>query len=143
MCDDDLRYVFRHLPLSDDVHPQAQMAAEATGAQGAFWEMHDLLFAQQEALTPLDLRRYADSLDLNIESFSEYLRQRRHAPRVGVDVASADASGVSGTPTFFVNRHRHHGAYDVAVLTTWYGLHARPRPSPHAIAGRDGHESSA
>ncbi len=57
VCDDDLRYVFRHLPLSD-VHPHAQMAAVA-GGQGAFWEMHDLLFAHQDALTPLDLRRYA------------------------------------------------------------------------------------
>jgi Na+/H+ antiporter NhaA len=119
MCDDDLRYVFRHLPLSD-VHPHAQMAAEAAeaaGVQGAFWEMHDLLLAHQDALTPLDLRRYADDLALSVESFSEDLRQRRHAPRVSIDVASADASGVSGTPTFFVNGRRHHGAYDVAALT--------------------------
>jgi Na+/H+ antiporter NhaA len=119
VCEDDLRYVFRHLPLSD-VHPHAQMAAEAAeaaGAQGAFWEMHDLLFAHQEALTPLDLRRYADALGLNTESFSEDLRQRRHAPRVSTDVASADASGVSGTPTFFVNGRRHYGVYDVAALT--------------------------
>jgi protein-disulfide isomerase len=92
-------------------------AAEAAGAQGAFWEMHDLLFAHQEALTPLDLRRYADDLGLNTESFSEDLRQRRHAPRVSADVASADASGVSGTPTFFVNGRRHYGVYDVAALT--------------------------
>jgi Na+/H+ antiporter NhaA len=119
VCDDDLRYVFRHLPLSD-VHPHAQMAAEAAeaaGAQGAFWPMHDLLFAHQDALTPLDLRRYADDLGLNMESFSEDLRHRRHAPRVSADVASADDSGVSGTPTFFVNGRRHHGAYDVAALT--------------------------
>jgi protein-disulfide isomerase len=79
--------------------------------------MHDLLLAHQDALTPLDLRRYADDLGLNVESFSEDLRQRRHAPRVSIDVASADASGVSGTPTFFVNGRRHHGTYDVAALT--------------------------
>jgi protein-disulfide isomerase len=80
--------------------------------------MHDLLFAHQDALTPLDLRRYANDLGLNIERFREDLRQRRHASRVSADVASADASGVSGTPTFFVNGRRHHGVYDVAALTT-------------------------
>jgi protein-disulfide isomerase len=136
VCDDDLRYVFRHLPLSD-VHPHAQMAAEAAeaaGAQGAFWEMHDLLFAHQDALTPLDLRRYADDLDLDIEKFSEELRQRRHAPRVSADVASADASGVSGTPTFFVNGRRHHGAYDVAALTAA----VRSARSAMPISTRDG-----
>ena len=136
MCDDDLRYVFRHLPLSD-VHPHAQMAAEATeaaSAQGAFWEMHDLLFAHQDALTPLDLRRYADGLGLNMERFSEDLRQRRHAPRVSADVASADASGVSGTPTFFVNGRRHHGVYDVAALTAA----VRSARSATPISTRDG-----
>ncbi|MDX6381003.1 MAG: hypothetical protein QOI57_2027 [Rubrobacteraceae bacterium] len=136
LCHDDLRYVFRHLPLSD-VHPHAQMAAEAAeaaGAQGAFWEMHDLLFTHQDTLTPLDLRRYADSLGLNVESFSEDLRQRRHAPRVSADVASADASGVSGTPTFFVNGRRHHGVYDVATLTAA----VRSARSATPISTRDG-----
>ncbi len=119
VCDDDLRYVFRHLPLSD-VHLHAQMAAEAVeaaGTQGAFWEMRDLLSAHQDALTPLALSRYAESLGLNMEGFSEDLRQRRHAPRVSTDVASTDLSGVSGTPTFFVNGRRHHGVYEVAALT--------------------------
>ncbi len=111
---DDLRYVFR------DVHPHAQMAAEAAeaaGAQGAFWQMHDLLFAHQDALTPPDLGRHAEDLGLDVERLSEERRRRRYAPRVGEDVASADASGVSGTPTFFVNGRRHHGVYDVATLT--------------------------
>jgi Na+/H+ antiporter NhaA len=118
-CEDELRYVFRHLPLSD-VHPRAQMAAEAAEAassQGAFWEMHDLLFANQENLTPLHLRRYAESLGLDVERFSEELRRRRYKQRVQADVASADASGVSGTPSFFVNGRRHHGVYDVSALT--------------------------
>jgi protein-disulfide isomerase len=116
---DDLRYVFRHLPLGD-VHPHAQMAAEAAeaaGAQGAFWEMHDLLFAHQDALTGADLEHYAESLGLDLGEFGEDLRQHRNARHVGEDVASADASGVSGTPTFFVNGRRHRGAYDVATLT--------------------------
>ncbi|MGI8803317.1 MAG: Na+/H+ antiporter NhaA [Solirubrobacteraceae bacterium] len=116
---DDLRYVFRHLPLAD-VHPHAQMAAEATeaaGAQGAFWEMHDQLFAHQGELTPKDVRGYAAELGLDIERFTDELRRRRYAPRVHADIASADASGVSGTPSFFINGRRHHGVYDTAALT--------------------------
>ena len=116
--DDDLRFVFRHLPLSD-VHPNAQLAAEAAeaaGAQGRFWEMHDLLFDHQDALRLLDLRRYAAELGLDLDRFGEDMRQRRYAPRVREDVASADASGVSGTPTFFINGRRHYGAYDTATL---------------------------
>ncbi|HEU0315699.1 MAG TPA: thioredoxin domain-containing protein, partial [Solirubrobacteraceae bacterium] len=115
----DLRYVFRHLPLAD-VHPHAQMAAEATeaaGAQGRFWEMHDLLFAHQGDLTPRDLRRYAEELDLDVDRFADELRRRRYAPRVTADIAGADASGVSGTPSFFINGRRHHGVYDIATLT--------------------------
>ncbi len=116
---DDLSYVWRHLPLSD-VHPNAQMAAEASEAaaeQGAFWDMYDLLLSHQDELSPRDLRRYAEELGLDVERFREDVRQRSHAARVSADVASADASGVSGTPTFFVNGRRHRGAYDVETLT--------------------------
>ncbi|MDX6661280.1 MAG: hypothetical protein QOJ55_2102, partial [Solirubrobacteraceae bacterium] len=116
---DDLRYVWRHLPLND-VHPRAQAAAEAAeaaAAQGRFWEMHDTLLAHQDALTPRDLRRYAEELGLDVERFWDELRRRVHAPRVAEDVASAELSGVSGTPTFFINGRRHWGAYDLATLT--------------------------
>jgi Na+/H+ antiporter NhaA len=116
---DDLRYVFRHLPLSD-VHPWAQLAAEAAeaaGAQGAFWEMYDILLAHQGELTPGSLRRYAEGLGLDGERLTGELRRRAHAPRVAEDVASADASGVSGTPSFFINGRRHTGVYDVATLS--------------------------
>ncbi|HEY2283911.1 MAG TPA: Na+/H+ antiporter NhaA [Solirubrobacteraceae bacterium] len=116
---DDLRYVFRHLPLSD-VHPWAQLAAEAAeaaGEQGAFWEMYDILLAHQGELTPHSLRRYAQELGLDGERLTEELRRRAHASRVGEDVASADASGVSGTPSFFINGRRHTGVYDVATLS--------------------------
>ena len=115
---DELRYVFRHLPLTD-VHPNAQMAAEAAeaaGAQGAFWEMHDRLLGHQDALAPGDLFRHASALGLDLDRFSEDLRRRRHAAHVAEDVQSADASGVSGTPTFFINGRRHHGVYDVDTL---------------------------
>ena len=116
---DDLRYVWRSLPLND-VHPHAQMAAEAAeaaAAQGAFWEMHDQLLDHQDRLTELDLERYAEALGLDVERFFDDLRTRRYANRVDEDVASADASGVAGTPTFFINGRRHQGAYDVETLT--------------------------
>jgi protein-disulfide isomerase len=123
---DDVRYVWRHLPLSD-VHPNAQMAAEAAeaaAAQGAFWEMNDLLLQHQDALTDDDLTRYARELDLDVERFWDELRRRRYADRVAEDVATADASGVAGTPTFFINGRRHQGAYDIDTLT---GAVARAR----------------
>ncbi|HUB75425.1 MAG TPA: Na+/H+ antiporter NhaA [Solirubrobacteraceae bacterium] len=115
----DLRYVWRHLPLTD-VHPHAQLAAEATEAaatQGAFWEMHDLLFEHQDALRPVDLRRYAAQLALDTASFEGELLRHVHAGRVAEDVDSADLSGVSGTPTFFINGRRHYGAYDIDTLS--------------------------
>ena len=116
---DELRYVWRHLPLND-VHTHAQMAAEAAEAaatQGAFWEMYDRLLTHQDELDADDLRRHAQELGLDVERFWEELHGRRHAPRIAQDVATADASGVAGTPTFFVNGQRHHGAYDVATLS--------------------------
>ncbi|HEY5197504.1 MAG TPA: Na+/H+ antiporter NhaA [Solirubrobacteraceae bacterium] len=117
--DDDLRYVFRHLPLAD-VHPNAQLAAEATeaaSAQGRFWDMHDVLFTHQDALDPASLRRWAAELGFDLERFDDDLRRRRHAPRVNADISSADASGVSGTPSFFVNGRRHQGPYDEQTLS--------------------------
>ena len=115
---DDVRYVWRHLPLND-VHPNAQLAAEAAEAaaeQDAFWEMHDLLLARQDALKLTDLLSYAGELGLDVERFEEDLRTRAGAPRIAIDVDSADLSGVSGTPTFFVNGKRHYGAYDIETL---------------------------
>jgi Na+/H+ antiporter NhaA len=115
----DLRYVFRHLPLSD-VHPHAELAAEAAEAaskQGAFWEMHDLLFEHQDALEPKNLISYAEELGLDVDRFTEELRRHEYAGRIASDVDDADLSGVSGTPTFFVNGLRHQGAYDIDTLT--------------------------
>jgi Na+/H+ antiporter NhaA len=115
----DVRYVWRHLPLSD-VHPNAQLAAEASEAaarQGAFWEMHDLLLDHQDALEPSDLMEYAERLGLDIERFSNDLREHEGAAQIAEDVDSADISGVSGTPTFFINGQRHYGAYDIDTLS--------------------------
>jgi Na+/H+ antiporter NhaA len=116
---DELRYVWRHLPLND-VHEHAQMAAEAAeaaGEQGRFWEMHDLLLDHQKAIRPPDLDRYARELGLDVERFWDGVRERRFAPRIAEDVASADASGVAGTPSFFINGRRHEGAYDADALS--------------------------
>jgi len=115
----DVRYVWRHLPLSD-VHPNAQLAAEASeGAadQGAFWEMHDLLLDHQDRLGPRDLVGYAEQLGLDVDRFTKHLRDHAGAGRVAEDVDSADLSTVSGTPTFFINGRRHYGAYDIGTLT--------------------------
>jgi Na+/H+ antiporter NhaA len=116
---DDLRYVWRHLPLND-VHTRAQMAAEAAeaaAAQGAFWPMHDLLLAHQDELSPEALDRYAHDLGLDVDRFWDDVTRHRQADRVAEDVASADASGVAGTPSFFINGRRYEGAYDLATLT--------------------------
>ena len=134
--DQDLRFVWRHLPLVD-VHPRAQRAAEAAeaaGAQGRFWELHDVMLAQQEDLTPRDLLRYAGDLGLDVDRFLADLKHHAHADRVTEDVASADRSGVSGTPTFFVNGTRHHGAYDAASLRQAIKL-ARVRQKAGLVPG--------
>jgi Na+/H+ antiporter NhaA len=116
----DVRYVWRHLPLTD-VHPHAQLAAEAaeaSGFQGEFWTMHDLLLDHQGALTLRDLVEYATGLELDLDQFRSDLRHHAGAGHVAEDVDSADLSSVSGTPTFFINGMRHYGAYDIASLST-------------------------
>ncbi len=114
----DLRFVFRHLPLVD-VHEHAELAAEAAEAaaeQDRFWEMHDILMDNQAGLIYPDLIRYAGELGLDVDRFGEDLRSRRHAARIHRDVDSADASGAVGTPTMFVNGRRHQGAHDIDAL---------------------------
>lgn len=128
----DVRYVWRHLPLTD-VHLFAQLAAqaaEAAAAQGRYWEMHDLLLGHQGELRPDQLRDHAAGLGLDVDRFERDLRAPHTAARVAEDVESADLSGVAGTPTFFVNGRRHHGAYDIA------GLSAAVRAArEHAVSG--------
>ena len=115
----DVRYVWRHLPLPD-VHPEAQLAAEAAeaaGRQGKFWEMHDRLFDHQDALRPRDLIGHATALGLDTGRFAADLRKHAGAAHVSEDVESADLSNVSGTPSFFINGKRHYGAYDIQSLS--------------------------
>ncbi|MDO8149914.1 Na+/H+ antiporter NhaA [Isoptericola sp. b408] len=116
--DGRVRYVVRHLPL-DDVHPHARLAAvaaEAAARQGQFWEMHDLLFANQTALEAEDLRGYADELGLDPEQFDADLADEALHARVADHAESARASGAQGTPTFFLDGTRHRGPHDAATL---------------------------
>jgi Na+/H+ antiporter NhaA len=117
----DVRYVWRHLPLND-VHPNAQLAAEAAEVaarqgEAAFWGMHDLLLEHQGALRGTDLLRYAAELGLDTEKFARDMKKHAGADRVAEDVDSADLSGVAGTPTFFINGKRHYGAFDLDTLS--------------------------
>lgn len=115
---DEMVYVYRHLALVD-VHPHAELAAEAAeaaAAQGKFWEMHIELYDHQGDLDIEDLIGYAAKLDLNVDRFVEDVQSGAFAKRVQEDAGSGDASGAHGTPTFFVNGIRHTGAYDAVSL---------------------------
>jgi protein-disulfide isomerase len=114
----DVRYVWRHLPLTD-VHPHAQKAAEAAeaaAAQGAFWAMHDQLLDHQQELGPAELMGHAAAIGIDTRLFADSLRHHAGTARIAEDIDGADLSGVTGTPTFFVNGHRHYGSFDVSAL---------------------------
>jgi protein-disulfide isomerase len=116
---DQMRFVFRNFPLSQ-AHPHAEHAAgaaEAAGAQGKFWEMHDLLYENQDALEDEDLVRYAKALHVDAARFIKEMEAHHYAERVRADFGSGVKSGVNGTPTFFINGVRHDGPFDLASLT--------------------------
>jgi protein-disulfide isomerase len=115
---DDVRIVFRHYPLSGS-HPHAQLAAEASeasGAQGKFWEMHDLLFQHQDGLAPKQLAAYAEQLSLDMDRFRKDLKARTFEERVREDFKRGVANGVYGTPGLFVNGVRHDGGMDAQSI---------------------------
>jgi len=115
---EDVRFVWRHLPLAE-VHPHAELAAEASeiaARSGHFWELHDLLLANQANLTEPELVAHLEGLGFDPAAVADELAARANRDRVDDDVASADLSGASGTPTFFINGQRHYGAYDAATL---------------------------
>jgi formate-nitrite transporter family protein len=112
------RFVFRHFPMSEQ-HPRAEPAAElaeAAGAQGRFWEMHDLLYQRQAALGDGHLVAYARELGLDAPRVQRELEQRVHRARVREDFQSGVRSGVSGTPMFFINGRRHEEPGDAGTL---------------------------
>jgi protein-disulfide isomerase len=131
---DEARFVFRNFPLAQ-IHPQAKPAAEAAeaaGAQGRFWEMHDMLYEHQDALEGEDLVSYAAQIGLDLDRFKSELSQGVYAARVREDFLSGVRSGVNGTPTFFINERRHDGEYDLRSLSdavTMAMSHPKPEVS--------------
>ena len=114
-----LRFAYRHFPLAE-MHPRAFRAAEgaeAAGAQGQFWAMHDMLFEHHHALEDADLLSYADYLGLDLARFVAELADGTHEVKVRSDFMSGVRSGVNGTPSFFINGIRHDGPWDVDSLT--------------------------
>ena len=110
---DQLRFVFRNFPLAE-AHPHALVAAQAAesaGAQGRFWEMHDMIFEHQDALELQDLAGYAELLGLDVERFERDLETGTYAKKVRDDFRSGVRSGVNGTPTFFLNGERYDGSW--------------------------------
>jgi protein-disulfide isomerase len=115
---DSLRFVFRNFPLSE-VHPYAfaaAEAAEAADAQGKFWEMHDMLYENQERLEPKALVSYAKRIGLDVERFVKDVNEGTFAARIKHDFQTGVMSGVNGTPSLFINGVRYDGARDVESL---------------------------
>jgi protein-disulfide isomerase len=112
------RFVYRHFPLTA-MHPNAVIAAqasEAAAAQGRFWEMYDLLFLNQDALDPDDLIGYAEAIGLDRQRFIDEMERGVYAARVEADAAGGASSGVTGTPTFFINGARWDGPREVNFM---------------------------
>lgn len=121
-----VRWVVHTFPL--DFHPDSELASEAAlaaGEQGKFWQMQDLLFANQSALKLENLRNYAEQLHLNMQQFNEALATRRFAGRIAADRALGTRAGVSGTPTFVVYGQLMTGARSLAELTQLADAHVR------------------
>jgi protein-disulfide isomerase len=113
-----LAFVFRHYPQSS-IHPHASaaaQAAEAAGAQGKYWEMHDLLFGHQHDLDTLDLTHLALQLGLEVYRFQSSLDDGRLAQKIREDSEGGRRSGVRGTPTFFFNGRRYRGAANLEAM---------------------------
>jgi protein-disulfide isomerase len=129
--DQDVRLVFRHFPLTQ-IHPDAQRAAEASeaaGAQGRFWEMHDALFENQDALDLESIAEYAQEIGLDMTEFVRDLAAGVYTERVREDFLSGVRSGVNGTPTFFINGNRHDGPWDLASMTA--AIESKIAPAHH------------
>ncbi len=117
---DDVRFAYRHFPLSE-LHPHAlaaAQAAEAAAAQNRFWEMHHVLFENQQALEPGDLPSYAEAIGLDLVRFAQELREEIYLPKIRADFQSGVRSGVNGTPTFFINGERFDLPWDPGTLVT-------------------------
>ncbi len=117
---DQIKFIYRDFPI-DDIHPQAQKAAEAgecAAEQDRFWDFHDKLFINQDNLTETSLKNYASELGLNTEQFNACLESNRYYEEVQQDFASGILAGVEGTPTFFINNVKFEGAITLESFTT-------------------------
>lgn len=138
---DDLRFVFRHMPLAQ-IHPMAQPAAEAAeaaGAQGKFWPMHDLIYENQDLLSPALLARLGQRLGLDMQRFIDDVQSRRFLPKVKEDFMSAVRSGAAGTPSFFINGEPYEGSYDDEALIEALRFAAQ---ATHAAPAARGHHAA-
>jgi protein-disulfide isomerase len=129
---ENLRFAFRHFPLRE-IHPHAERAAEAAeaaGAQGKFWPMHDLIFTNQDSLEDADLLTYASALGLDVDRFQAELESGVHAGTVRRDFRSGVRSGVNGTPTFFINGVRFEAPWDLPTLLAAVRTAAEAPASP-------------
>jgi protein-disulfide isomerase len=115
----DVRYAFRHFPLTH-LHPHALLAAqaaEAAGAEGRFWPMHSMLFANQDTLDLADLMACAETVGVDLHRFARDLQDGVYLPKIETDFRSGVGSGAHGTPTFFLNGVRVDGRWDADSLT--------------------------
>ena len=132
---DEVRFVFRHFPLSQ-MHPHATLAAEAAeaaGAQGKFWEMHDKLFTNQHALQLPALLTYAEEIGVDASRFARDLEEHRYLPKIRRDFMEGVRSGVNGTPTLFINNARWNGPITGNALLA--GLHGSLAPDLEPMTG--------
>ncbi|HEU4853319.1 MAG TPA: thioredoxin domain-containing protein [Telluria sp.] len=143
--DNDMCFVFRHMPLTQ-IHPMAQMsaeAAEAAGAQGKFWPMHDAIYENQDLLSSALLTRLALRLGLDMQRFTDDVESRRFQPKVREDFMSAVRSGAAGTPSFFINGEPYEGSFDdealIDALRFAAQAHAPHVPKGHHVPGRRAH----
>ena len=132
----DMRFVFRHMPLTQ-IHPMAQLAAEAAeaaGAQGKFWPMHDAIYENQDLLSPALLARLGQRLGLAMQRFTDDVDSHRFLPKVKEDFMSAVRSGAAGTPCFFINGEQYGGSFDDESLIDALRFAAQARAT-HVTTG--------
>lgn len=116
----DLKFVFRHFPQLQ-AHPYAEpaaLAAETAGRQGAFWQMHDMIYARQLQLNIEAIFDFAEELALNMMKFEKDIRDKAILAKVEADFMSGMRSGVNGTPTFFINAYKYNGVHDFDSMAT-------------------------
>jgi protein-disulfide isomerase len=114
-----VRFVYRNLPLAN-IHPRAQAAAEAAacaGKQGSFWDYHDLIFADNHALSDADLEKHASDLGLDMDAFRQCVKNRETQQAVEADLAVAQSLEIAGTPSFFINGIPLHGAQSLEAFS--------------------------